>query len=222
MLFNRGANPNTVLNRASIWQRFLYRMGIELSSPGIGSNQVRANAHSWGAAISAFLEHGADVNDTIQFDYPKPFANIANYENHSKLCELVACDLVLYQSVLSFLQQFSHVLPEFPQIQSQSIWESLKIAIDEGDCLVVKQLCIEARSIPERPKGFVLRALQKKNFAAAHIIIEHLGSAEELRFRGKKGCVDALRYAAGYGDLDLFKKIMPYFEDVVEPFINSA
>ena len=110
----------------------------------------------------------------------------------------------------------------FPNIQSQSIWESLEVAIDKGDCLVVKQLCIEAMSVPERPKGFVLRALQKKSFAAAHIIIEHLGSAEELRFRDKKGVVDALSCSAGYGDLDLFRKIMPYFEDVVEPFINSA
>ena len=108
----------------------------------------------------------------------------------------------------------------FPNIQPQSIWESLEIAIDKGDCLVVKQLCIEAMSIPERPKGFVLRALQKKSFAAAHIIIEHLGSAEELQFRDKKGVSEALSCSAAYGDLDLFKKIMPYFEDVIGSFIN--
>ena len=110
----------------------------------------------------------------------------------------------------------------FPNIQPQSIWESLEIAIDKEDCLALEHLCIEAKSIPKRPKGFVLRALQKKSFAAAHIIIEHLGSAEELRFRDTKGIVDALSCSAGCGDLDLFRKIMPYYEDVVEPFINSA
>ena len=109
----------------------------------------------------------------------------------------------------------------FPNIQSQSIWESLEIAIDKGDSLAVKQLCIEAMSVPERPKGFVLRALKKKSFAAAHIIIEHLGSVEELRFKDKKGFVDALSCSAGCGNLDLFKKIMPYFEDVIDSFTNS-
>ena len=110
----------------------------------------------------------------------------------------------------------------FPNVQPQSIWKSLEIAIDKGDCLVVEQLCIEAMSIPGRPKGFVLRALQKKSFAAAHIIIEHLGSAEELGFRDKKGIVDALSCCAGHGDLDLFRKIMPYFQHAVKRLTNSA
>ena len=155
----------------------------------------------------------------------------SHVKSHDRFkCEEMRCDyrllgfsskgaLTLHKS-LCHGNGFDQII--FPNIQSQSIWESLEIAIDKGDCLVVKQLCIEAMSVPERPKGFVLRALQKKSFAAAHIIIEHLGSAEELRFRDKKGVVDALSCSAGYGDLDLFRKIMPYFEDVVEPFINSA
>lgn len=115
-LFKRGANPNTVYNHASIWQLFLYRMGEDLSFPTRDSNTVRARAHSWGAAINAFLEHGADVNVTIQFDFLYPFFDINGAE--PELYELQGCNIVLYQSVLSFLQQFSHVLLEFPQIQA--------------------------------------------------------------------------------------------------------
>ena len=118
MLLNRGANPNTVYNHASRWQLFLYRMGLDLSSPRLDSNTVWVRAHSWEAAINAFLEHGADVNDTIQFESPQPFLDIINSENRFDLKELGECDLVVYQSVLSFLQQFSHVLPEFPKIQA--------------------------------------------------------------------------------------------------------
>ena len=117
-LFNRGANPNTVYNHSSIWQLLLYRMGHDLSSPRLDSNTVWARGHSWEAAINAFLEHGADVNDTIQFESPQPFFDIIKSEHRYDLEELGGCDLVVYQSVLSFLQQFSHVLPGFLQIQS--------------------------------------------------------------------------------------------------------
>ena len=115
MLLNKGANPNTVYDHASSWQVFLYSMGDALRCPIKDSNAVRARAHSWEAAINAFLEHGADVNDTIQFNPPQPFLGIINSEHRFHLGK---CDLVVYQSVLSFLQQFSHVLPEFPQIQA--------------------------------------------------------------------------------------------------------
>ena len=144
-------------------------------------------------------------------------------------CEEMSCDYrLLGFSSLGALKTHTSLCHDisfgqitFPNIQPQSIWNSLEIAIDKEDCLAVEQLCIEAKSTPKRPKGFVLRALQKKSFAAAHIILEHLGSAEELRFRDKKGVVDALSCSAGYGNLDLFKKIMPYFEDVIGSFINS-
>ena len=118
MLLNRGANPNTVYKHASIWQLFLYRMGRDLNNPLIDSNTVGPGAHSWGAAINAFLKNGADVNDTIQFDSPLPFFDIINSEHRSELGQLGRCDLIVYQSVLSFLQQFHHVLPDFPQIQA--------------------------------------------------------------------------------------------------------
>ena len=117
-LFNRGANPNIVYNHTSVWQLFLYKMGLNLSNPRIASNMFRAGARSLGAAINAFLENGADVNDTIQFESSEPFFDIINSEYRSELEKLKVCDLVVYQSVLSFLQQFSHLLPDFPQIQA--------------------------------------------------------------------------------------------------------
>ena len=167
----------------------------------------------------------------FQYGFSRSKERDSHVRTHDRFkCEEMRCDYrLLGFSSLGALKMHTSLCHgdgfdqiTFPNIQPQSIWESLEIAIDKGDCLVVKQLCIEARSILGRPKGFVLRALQKKSFAAAHIIIEHLGSAEELRFRDKKGVVDALSCSAGYGNLDLFKKIMPYFEGVVEPFINSA
>ena len=118
MLLNRGANPNTVYNHASVWQLFLYRMGLELSSPRKDSNTIWARAHAWGGATNAFLENGADVNDTIQFDFHEPFLGIINSEHCSELRDLGRYHLIVYQSVLSFLQQFSHVFPQFPQIQA--------------------------------------------------------------------------------------------------------
>ena len=141
MLLDRGANPNTVYNHVSIWQLFLYRMGLELSSPTRDSNTIRARAHSWGAATNAFLENGADVNDTIQFDSPEPFRDIMKSGNPSELRELGQCDLVVCQSVLSFLQQFSHVLPEFSQIQ--------------GVCLA------RGARLESRPRGFYKQSYER-------------------------------------------------------------
>ena len=167
----------------------------------------------------------------FQYGFSRSKERDSHVRTHDRFkCEEMRCDYrLLGFSSLGALKMhtslchgdsFDHIT--FPNAQPQSIWKSLEIAIDKGDCLVVEQLCIEAKSIPERPKGFVLRALQKKSFSAAHVIIEHLGSAEELRFKDKKSGVDALRCAAGYGDLDLFQKIMPYFEDVIKCFVNSA
>ena len=107
----------------------------------------------------------------FHYGFPRRKERDSHVEAHARFkCKEMSCDYRLLgfssQGALKMHTSLYHCNDSdqitFPNLQPQSIWESLELAIDKGDSLVVKQLCVEAKYIPERPKGFVLRALERR------------------------------------------------------------
>ena len=142
-------------------------------------------------------------------------------DDHSKShdrafkCEQSTCD----SAVLGFPSQRALDLhfslchekdakePDFPKIRPRSLWKSLEEAIDQNDCDAVRPLCIEAQAIDDRPRGFVARALKKRNLEAAEILLNHIGDGAELAVMEKNGH-NALYCAAEQGYVDFFERLI--------------
>ena len=72
----------------------------------------------------------------------------------------------------------------FPSVKRASLSQTLKNAIDRDDASAVRDLCAEMLAYPINETGFLFRAVSRKSFGAAFVLLELLGS-DEIYYKGK-------------------------------------
>ena len=72
----------------------------------------------------------------------------------------------------------------FPSVKRASLSQTLKDAIDRDDASAVRDLCAEMLAYPINETGFLFRAVSRKSFGAAFVLLELLGS-DEIYYKGK-------------------------------------
>ena len=95
------------------------------------------------------------------------FSTSADLTRHKDLCH---CELN---------EEFS-----FPSVRRASLSQTLKDAIDRDDASAVRGLCAEMLACPINETGFLFRAVKRKSFAAALVLLELLGS-DEINHKAK-------------------------------------
>ena len=95
------------------------------------------------------------------------FSTSADLTRHKHLCH---CELN---------EEFS-----FPSVKRASLSQTLKDAIDRDDASAVRGLCAEMLACPINETGFLFRAVKRKSFAAALVLLELLGS-DEINHKAK-------------------------------------
>ena len=73
---------------------------------------------------------------------------------------------------------------KFPSVKRASLGQTLKDAIDRDDASAVRDLCAEMLAYPINETGFLFRAVSRKSFGAAFVLLELLGS-DEIYYKGK-------------------------------------
>ena len=72
----------------------------------------------------------------------------------------------------------------FPSVKRASLSQTLKDAIDRDDASAVRDLCAEILAYPIKETGFLFRAVSRKSFGTAFVLLELLGS-DEIYYKGK-------------------------------------
>ena len=72
----------------------------------------------------------------------------------------------------------------FPSVKRASLSQTLKDAIDRDDASAVRDLCAEMLAYPIKETGFLFRAVSRKSFGTAFVLLELLGS-DEIYYKGK-------------------------------------
>ncbi len=75
----------------------------------------------------------------------------------------------------------------FPNVRPISIGKVLNDAIDRDDPLAIRDICDAQTVHTIGETGFLLRAIKKKSFNAAMVVMELLGTTSEVGHRDKKG-----------------------------------
>lgn len=94
----------------------------------------------------------------------------------------------------------------FPSVKRASLSQTLKNAIDRDDAPAVRALCVEMVRYPIDEIGFLFRAVKRKSFDAASVVLELLGS-KELHYEAKDGRT-VLHEAVEAMNVDLLKNIL--------------
>ena len=75
----------------------------------------------------------------------------------------------------------------FPNVRPVSIRNALNAAIDRDDPLAIREICDAQTVHTIGETGFLLRAVKKKSFNAAMVVMELLGTTSEVGHRDKEG-----------------------------------
>ncbi len=94
----------------------------------------------------------------------------------------------------------------FPSVKRASLSQTLKDAIDRDDASAVRDLCAEMSVYPINETGFLFRAVKRKSFGAALVLLELLGSDEIRHIAEDKRTV--LHEAVEGMHVDFLKKIL--------------
>ncbi|KAL9064368.1 MAG: hypothetical protein Q9161_008924 [Pseudevernia consocians] len=100
----------------------------------------------------------------------------------------------------------------FPSVKRASLSQSLKDAVDRDDASAVRDLCVEMLAHPISETGFLFRAVKRKSFGAAFVLLELLGS-DEIYYKAKDGRT-VLHELVETMHVDLLKKILSTDIDV--------
>ncbi|KAI4162388.1 MAG: hypothetical protein LQ342_003954 [Letrouitia transgressa] len=113
------------------------------------------------------------------------------FHERSFKCTEQSCDYLTIgfptKAELTRHTEICHVKPSddynFPQIKSASLESALNNAIDKNDELAVRELCTKLSGHPAK-NGFLFRAVKRKSFDAAFILLDCLGS-DEIHYKSK-------------------------------------
>ncbi len=94
----------------------------------------------------------------------------------------------------------------FPSVKRASLSQTFKDAIDRDDASAVRDLCAEMSVYPLNEAGFLFRAVKRKSFGAALVLLELLGS-DEVRYIAKDKRT-VLHEAVESMHLDFLKKVL--------------
>ena len=100
----------------------------------------------------------------------------------------------------------------FPSVKRASLSQTLKDAIDRDDVSAVRDLCAEMLAYPINETGFLFRAVKRKSFGAALVLLELLGS-DEFNHKAKDGRT-VLHELVKTNHVDFLKKILSTNIDV--------
>ena len=100
----------------------------------------------------------------------------------------------------------------FSSVKCASLSQTLKAAIDRDDASAVRDLCAELLASPINETGFLFRAVKRKSFGAALVLLELLGS-DEINHKAKDGRT-VLHEVVGTNQVDFLKKILSTDIDV--------
>ena len=100
----------------------------------------------------------------------------------------------------------------FPSVKRASLSQTLKGAIDRDDASAVRDLCAEMLAYPINETGFLFRAVKRKSFGAALVLLELLGS-DEIDHKAKDGRT-VLHELVKTNHVDFLKKILSTDIDV--------
>ena len=100
----------------------------------------------------------------------------------------------------------------FPSVKRASLSQTLKDAIDRDDASAVRDLCAEMLAYPINETGFLFRAVKRKSFGAALVLLELLGS-DEINHKAKDGRT-VLHEVVKTNHVDILKKILSTDIDV--------
>lgn len=101
----------------------------------------------------------------------------------------------------------------FPSVKRASITQTLKDAIDRDDASATRDICGEMKVYPTEETGFLFRAVTRKSYSAALVLLELLGSNGELRHKDVNGRT-VLHEAVRCPHMDLLKEILDTDVDV--------
>jgi ankyrin repeat protein len=73
------------------------------------------------------------------------------------------------------------LLPQFSDLKPRSIWITLQEIIETDDEGLVEGLCVEATKYPGKPSGLVARAIAKRHFNSARILLRHFHGLDDLK-----------------------------------------
>ena len=132
------------------------------------------------------------------------FPTIADLTRHEQLCH---CELG---------KEFS-----FPSMKRASLSQSLKDAIDRDNPSAVRALCAEMSIFPINETGFLFRAVKRKSFGAAFVLLESSGS-DEICYKAKDQRT-VLHEAVETMNMDFLKKILTTDVDInAEDFLRRT
>ena len=100
----------------------------------------------------------------------------------------------------------------FPSVKRASLSQTLKDAIDRDDASAVRDLCAEMLAYPINETGFLFRAVKRKSFGAAFVLLELLGS-DEFNHKARDGRT-VLHELVKTNHVDFLKKILSTGIDV--------
>ncbi len=100
----------------------------------------------------------------------------------------------------------------FPYRKRTSLSNALKDAIDKDDVFAVREICMEMSACPIGETGFLFRAVKRKSFDAAFVLLELLGPDELYHMTREKRTV--LHEAVQAMHMGLLEKILGTDADI--------